>query len=169
MVQVSAVSMLARSAPGEGEVLALRAAAHPVGRRSGGRREPGGVRGTRLIGQPGVGHRFERERPDAVQEPVPDLCCLRCVVVDDDQGPGGEPSDDVDRRGLRHVQGREDGLDRGERGATGEGGERPQAPLVVREQTARSSTRSWSAVPAGVRVAGWSGRPAPGTGRRVAG
>ncbi len=154
---------------GEGEVLTLGAAAHPVGRGSGRRREPGGVRGTGLIGQLCLSHRFERERPDAVEQPVPDRSCLRCVFVDDDQGAGGEPADDVDRRGLRYIEGSEDGLDRGERGATSEGCERPQAPLVVREQEARSSTRSWSAVPAGVRVAGWWGRPAPGTGRRGGG
>ena len=155
--------------PGEGEVLALRAAAHPVGRGSGGRREPGGVRGTRLIGQPGVGHRFERERPDAVEEPVPDLCCLRCVVVDDDQGPGGEPSDDVDRRGLRHVERREDGLDRGERGATGEGGERPQAPLVVREQQLVAPPDRGAQCPPAFGSPAGRDRPAPGTGHRAAG
>ena len=58
--------------PGEGEVLGLVAAAHAVGGGGGRVGEPRGVGGEGALGQPGVGHRFERERADAVEQPVPD-------------------------------------------------------------------------------------------------
>ena len=58
--------------PGEGQVLGLVTAAHACCGESGRVREPGGVCGPGTIGQPGVGHGFERERPDAVEEPVSD-------------------------------------------------------------------------------------------------
>ncbi len=119
--------------PGEGEMLGLATAAHTLGGGSGRVGEPCGVRGEGALGQSGVGHRFERERADAVEQPVANGH-RRTLVVDDHQRTAGEPADHVDRRGCRHVERFEDGLDRRQGCATGEGGQGPQAPLVVGEQ-----------------------------------
>ena len=116
---------------GEGEVLGLAAAAHPLRGRSGRVGEPGGVRGERALGQPALGHRVERERADAVEQPVPNG---RTFVVDDDERAARESPDDVDRRRRGDVERLEHELDRGERGAAGERGQRPQAALVVGEE-----------------------------------
>ena len=114
-------------------MLGLAAAAHALGGGSGCVGEPCGVRGEGALGQPGVGHRFERERPDAVEQPVSDGH-RRTLVVDDHERTAREPADHVDRRGCRHVERFEDELDRRQRRAAGEGGQGPQAPLVVGEQ-----------------------------------
>ena len=145
--------------PGEGEMLGLVAAAHPLRRGCGRVREPCGVRGEGALGQPGVGHRFERERADAVEQPVADGR-RGALVVDDHQRSAREPADDVDRRGRRHVERFEDGLDRRERCAAGEGGQRPQAALVVGEEQLVAPPDRRLEAPAGVRVGGWSGRSA---------
>ena len=50
------------------------------------------------LGQPGVGHRLERERADAVEQPVADRR-RPALVVDDHERTAREPADDVDRRG----------------------------------------------------------------------
>ena len=55
-------------------------------------------------------------------------------MIDDDERSAGETTDDVDRRRCRHTQRVEDVLDSGERCSAGEGGERPQAALVVGEE-----------------------------------
>ena len=57
---------------GEREVLGLATAPHPLRGRCGCVGEPRGVRGEGSLGHPGLGHRFERERADAVEEPVSD-------------------------------------------------------------------------------------------------
>ena len=81
---------------GEREVLGLARAAHALRRRCRGRRrEPRRVRGEAALGQPGVGHRLERERADAVEQPVarsPSTITSERL---------GEPPDDVDRRRRR--------------------------------------------------------------------
>ena len=58
--------------PGEGEMLGLVTAAHTLCGGSGGVGEPCGVGGEGALGQSGVGHRFEREGADAVEQPVAD-------------------------------------------------------------------------------------------------
>ena len=68
--QASAASMLARSVRAKAGAR-LGGAAHTLRGESGCLGEPGGVRGPGTLGQPGVGHGLERERPDAVQQPVP--------------------------------------------------------------------------------------------------
>ena len=119
--------------PGEGEMLGLVAAAHTLRGGSGRVGEPSCVGGEGALGQSGVGHRFEREGADAVEQPVADG--VRGIfVVDDDQRTAGEPADHVDRGGCGYIERCEDGLDRGEGCAASEGGEGPQAPLVVGEQ-----------------------------------
>ena len=116
----------------EREVLSLATAPHPLRGGAGGVREPRGMGVESSLGNPSVGHRFERERTDAVEEPVPNGC--RSLVVDDHQRTTGEPADDIDRGGRRNVERLEDELDRGERRTAGERGERPEASLVVGEQ-----------------------------------
>ena len=128
--------------PGEREVLGLAAAAHTLRWRLGPRRRTRRrARQCAVVGQPGVGHRFERERADAVEQPVANLR-RRIVVVDDHQRPAGEPTDDVDRRGGRHVERVEDGLDR-ERGVRRRRRWRAPTGRAGRRGTAgRSSTGS---------------------------
>ena len=87
---------------------AWRRCARPRRRRGRGG-EPRGVRGERAVGQPGLRHRLERERADAVEQPV---ATGAVVVVDDHQRPAREPPDDVDRRRRGHVERLEHGLDR---------------------------------------------------------
>ena len=76
MVQVSAVSMLARSVRAKARYSPWAPLRTPSVERSGRRREPGRVGRRSLVGQPCLSHRFERERADAVEEPVPDLSFL---------------------------------------------------------------------------------------------
>ena len=118
--------------PGEREVVGLTAAANATRGGCGGVGEPAGVRGQRDLAEPGLGHRLEGERADAVEQPV--AAVGRGVVVDDQEGAAGQTADDVDRRRRRDTEGVEDELDRAERCPAGERGERPQAALVVGEQ-----------------------------------
>ncbi len=69
-LQASAASMFARSARAKARCSAWRALRTPAvdAPRRGG--EPRGVRVERAVGQPGLGHRLERERADAVEQPV---------------------------------------------------------------------------------------------------
>ena len=111
----------------------------------------------------GVGHGLERERPDAVQQPVPHRRATarisgRTRVVDDHQRPARQPADHVDRRGCRHVEGFEDELHRRQGCAAGEGGQRPQSALVVGEQQVVAPRDGRPAVTDGVPACGWSGR-----------
>ena len=133
--------------PGEGEMLGLAALRTPVRGGSGGRGEPRGVRGEGALGQPGLRHRVERERADAVEQPV----ARRAVVVDDHERAAREPPDHVDRRRRGHVERLEDELDRGQRRAAGERGQRPQAPLVVGEQQLVAPPDRRLAAPGGAR------------------
>ena len=118
---------------GEGEMLGLPVAAHTRRRGLGCGREPRGVRGEGAVGQSRVGHRFEGEGADAVEQPVANGR-RRTIAVDDDQRPAREPTDHVDAGGGGHVERLEDELDRGQGCATGEGRERPQPSLIVGEQ-----------------------------------
>ena len=130
--------------PGEGEVLGLAGASHTLRGRASGLGEPGGVRRSGALGEPGRGHGIERESLDAVQQPVSERWAAdrirwggrRCRpwVVDRHQRPAREPADHVDRRGGGHVEGFEDELHRREGGPARECGQRPQASLVVRKQ-----------------------------------
>ena len=125
--------------PGEGEVLGLATAAHALRRGSGRVGEPRGVRGEGALGQPGVGHRLERERADAVEQPVPDR---RAVVVDDHQRAAREPADHVDRRRRRHVERLEDELDRRRAARRRRTWRAPTGRAGRRGTAARSSTGS---------------------------
>ena len=119
---------------GEPEVLVLVGAAY-AGR--GARREvgvPAGVRLERHLGLSRFGHRLQRERPDAVQQPVARSAVGTRVVVEGDQRAGDEPVHHVDRRGGRHAERLEDELHCRQRRTAGERRQRPQAPLVVGEQ-----------------------------------
>ena len=128
--------------PRERQVLGLAAAAHALGGRRGGLREPGGMRCEGAFGQPGVVHRLEREGADAVEQPVADERAAPAVAGSDSlrrrrrrsPASGSQPADDVDRRGCGHVEGFEDGLHRRQRRAAREGGQGPQPPLVIGEQ-----------------------------------
>jgi hypothetical protein len=55
----------------EGEVLGLVGTAHTLPGRGGGLGVPGGVRCVCPFGDPGGGHGFQSERPDAVEEAMP--------------------------------------------------------------------------------------------------
>ena len=70
-VQANAASMLARSVRAKERCSAWSAAAHTFGRGSSRVREPSRVRSEGALGQPSVGHLFERECTDAVEQPVP--------------------------------------------------------------------------------------------------
>ncbi len=134
-LHASAASMFARSVRATARNSTLLATPHPSGRRGGEVGEPARVRCRRAgSDQPGFGGGLERERADAVEQAVAEGE-RGVLVVDDDQRAGREPSDDVDRRRRRHVEpGVEHELDRGQRRAAGERGQRPQAALVVGEQ-----------------------------------
>ena len=69
-LQASAASMLARSARAKARCSAWRALRTPAVDDAGGGGEPRGVRGEGALGQPGLRHRLERERADAVEQPV---------------------------------------------------------------------------------------------------
>ena len=56
--------------PGKMEMFGLTTAAHTVCGRFGGGGEPCAVGGAGALGHSGVGHRSERERPDAVEQSV---------------------------------------------------------------------------------------------------
>ena len=125
--------MLARSTPREGEMLGLRAAPHALGRRCGRVGEPLRMGGEGALGEAFVGHCFEREGTDAVEQSV-SHGQRRVVVVDDDERTAREPPDHVDCRGCRHVECFEDELDRRQGSTARERGQRPQPTLVVGEQ-----------------------------------
>ena len=72
MLHVNAASMLARSVRAKARCSAWSTAAHTLGGGCGRVGEPRGVGGEGTLGQSGVGHRFERERADAVEQPVAD-------------------------------------------------------------------------------------------------
>ena len=77
-LHVSAASMLARSVRAKARCSAWLPAAHTVGGGRGRVGEPRGVGGEGALGQSGVGHRFEREGADAVEQPVADRLSTRC-------------------------------------------------------------------------------------------
>ena len=112
----------------EREVLGLLRAAHALRRRGGLLRVPRGMRIEAALSEPRLGQRLERERADAVEQPVAGR------LVHDHQRAAREPAHDVDCRRRRHVERAEHRLRRRERCAAGEGGERPEAALVVGEQ-----------------------------------
>ena len=112
----------------EREVLGLLRAAHALRRRGGLLRVPRGMRVEAALGEPRLGQRLERERADAVEQPVAGR------LVHDHERAAREPAHDVDRRLRRHVERAEHRLGRRERRAAGEGGQRPEAALVVGEQ-----------------------------------
>ena len=114
---------------GEGQVLGLAGAAHALGRRRGGGGEPGGVRVAGAVGQLRVRQRFERERADAVEQPVARR--RRIAVVDDHERTARQAPDHVDRRRRGHGERVEHRLDRRQGRAARERGQRPQAALVV--------------------------------------
>jgi hypothetical protein len=69
------------------------------------------MRRERALGQSGVGHRFERERADAVEQPVANGD--RCIsVVDDHQRAARQAADHVDRCRRWYVEPFENELDR---------------------------------------------------------
>ncbi len=79
----------------------------------------------------GVAHRVEGEGADAVEQPV---TRPGDGVIGDQERPCGQPSEHVDRRRWRNPERREHELGGGQDGTTGERRQRPQPPLVVREQ-----------------------------------
>ena len=81
----------------------------------------------------GVAEPVERERPDAVEQPVARRATFD-GELDRDQRAVGETTDDVGRRLRRHVERRQHVLDPGERCAVGEAAERPETALIVGEQ-----------------------------------
>ena len=112
----------------EREVLGLLRAAHALRRRGGLLRIPRGVRVEAALREPRLGQGLERERADALEQPVAGR------LVHDHQRAAREPAHDVDCRLRRHVERAEHRLRRRERRAAGEGGQRPEAALVVGEQ-----------------------------------
>ena len=117
---------------GQVEVLALlwpaRFGVRPVGRV----REPLRVGGRRHVGQPGLVEAFSRQRADAVEQAVADRAAR--AELGGGQGAVHEPGDDVEAGIRRHLQGRQHRFDGREGGAPGEGGDGPQATLVVGEE-----------------------------------
>ena len=144
---------------GEGEKFGLAAAAHTLCRGSGCVSKPGGVRGECAFVQPGVGHCFQRERANALEQPVSNRC-RGVVIVDDHERTAREATDYVDRRrqrGRRALRGRI------RRRAAEHHRRRRRAPTgraCRRGTTARNSTGSWPSVPAAVPAGGWSDRSA---------
>ena len=106
------------------QVVSLVRAAHALSRCRGEVREPSAVRVGRDVG---VVRRLDRERPDAVEQPIP-------IPIDDDQRAADEPVDHVERRRARHAERDDHELDRVERRTARERGERPQALLIVGEE-----------------------------------
>ncbi len=75
----------------------------------------------------------ERERPDAVEQPI----ARRATVdreLDRDERAIGETSDDIGRSLRWHVERRQYVLDPGERCAIGEAAESPETTLIVGEE-----------------------------------
>ena len=125
--------MLARSARAKARCSACRPLRTPVGRRRGGVGEPGGVRGEGAVGQPGVGHRFERERPDAVEQPVADGVRRSSSSTMTSERLASRPTTSI-AAAAGTSSASSTNSTAGERCATGERGQRPEAPLVVGEQ-----------------------------------
>ena len=130
-------------------------AAHAGGRRAGRGGVPRGVRGERALGQPGLGHRLEREGADAVEQPVARR--PRSTITSERLG---EPADHVDRRRRGHVERLEHRLDRGAAARRRRTWPAPTARAGRRGTAARSSSRSSPAARGGARACGWSGRSA---------
>ena len=85
------------------------------------------------LGEAFVGHCFERECTDAVEQSV-SHGQRRVLVVDADERTAREPPDHVDCRRSPVLRGFEDELDRRQGSAARERGQRPQPTLVVGEQ-----------------------------------
>ena len=141
---------------GEREVLGLAGAAHARGR---------GPRPRRRTTRRARRGRARSARPPPSPRARTRGCCRaagsgRRVVVDDHERAAREPADHVDRRRRGHVERLEHGLDRGERRAAGERGQRPQAPLVVGEQQLVAPPDRRLAARGGAPACGWSGRSA---------
>ena len=125
--------MLARSSRANARCSACRLLRTPaVEVRAASANQPG-VGGEGAFGESRLAHRLQREGADAVEQAIANRA-RRAVAVDREERTAGEATDDVDRRRGGHVERLEDGLDRGKRCTAGEGGERPEASLVVGEQ-----------------------------------
>ena len=128
--------------PGEGEVLGLAAAAHTRCRRSRPRPRT----------MPACAARARSVSPASVIASSANARMLsssryrtgrdRAVVVDDHERTAREPPDHVDRRGRRHVERFEDGLDRRRAARHRRTWRAPTGRAGRRGTTARSSTRS---------------------------
>ncbi len=94
----------------------------------GGRREPRRVRASRDAFGTCCPQAAEGEVADTVEE------AKAHVVVDGREAAVDEPVEDVDGEGRRHAERGHDVLDRGQRRPAGEARQRPQPPLVVREE-----------------------------------
>ena len=142
--------------PSEGEMLGLATAAHALCRGSGCIREPCGVRGEGALGQPGVRHRFERERADAVEQPVANGSTrLRRRRSRVSGSRVGRPRRSPLTRAHRALRGRTRPLGAVRRRRTWQG---PTGHACRRGTTARSSTGSSPSVLGGAPACGWSGR-----------
>ena len=89
--------MLARSRPGDGEMLGLLGPAYALLGSPGGLAEPGRVRTPGDLGRPTLPQPLGAEVPDAVEQPVAHLAAGRDVEAD--QRAVDQPADHVDGRG----------------------------------------------------------------------
>ena len=131
-LQASAASMLARSARAKDRCSAWRALRTPAWTSRPRRRTMRRARRAPRSVSPASVIASTREGADAVEQPVAGRA--RVAVIDDHQRTARESPDHVDRGRRGDVEGFEHRLDRRERRAAGERGQRPQAPLVVGEQ-----------------------------------
>jgi hypothetical protein len=83
----------------EGQPSWLRRAADGGRRVLRGAGEPSGVRGEGIIGRTGLAQAFGREGPDGIEQAI--SRGTSDIDGDRDEGPVGQPADDVDRRGQR--------------------------------------------------------------------
>ena len=121
----------------EGEMLCLLSAADPAGGACCHVGQPLSVRRQPDRGETRLSQGFQCEGPDAVEEPVPDRvrAGARCTfVIDDHQATRYEAIDYVDGHARRHFKGLQHALGRVHRGPAREGGQGPQASLVVWKQ-----------------------------------
>ena len=142
--------------PGEREVLGLPVAAHAGGGGAGRLREPRGVRAEGAVGQLLLRQRLERERADAVQQPVADASRRRRRSRATGS-PAGRRRRSPPRRARRapRARTRPPGAARRRRTARA-----PTVPACRPGTAARSSTRSSPSALAAAPACGWPGRSA---------
>ena len=155
--QASAASMLARSARAKARCSAWRALRTPAVDDAAAAANHAACASRRAVGQPGVRHRLERERADAVEQPVAGAAPSSSTITSERLASRPTTSIAAD---ARHVERLEHGLDGRQRRAAGERRPAPTGRAGRRGTAARSSSRSSPSAPGGAPACGWPGRSA---------